>query len=98
MLLPLVENALKYGAATSPDRVQLRLLARRGPNEFIIEIANTGRWVEHPSDHVVASLGIGHVNIRERLERHYPGRHSFRHEASDGWVIVRLVLPLAFTS
>ncbi len=29
LLLPLVENALKYGRATSPDRVGLRLVVRR---------------------------------------------------------------------
>jgi LytS/YehU family sensor histidine kinase len=95
LLLPLVENALKYGAATSPDRVQLRLKARRGSDELVIEIANSGTWVEQPQESAVPSLGIGHDNIRERLARYYPGRHSFEHSAADGWVTVRLVLPLA---
>ena len=93
LLLPLVENALKYGRATSPDRVGLSVSALREPDgTLLVAIANTGEWIEpgHPRD--VASLGIGLDNLRARLARHYPGRHEFLTVPSAGWVTVRLRL------
>ncbi len=92
LLLPLVENALKYGAATSSDQLEIRISARREVEALTIDVANTGRWVEQPASHHVASLGIGHENLRERLNRYYPHAHEFTHQAADGWV--RVVLRL----
>ncbi len=92
LLLPLVENALKYGAATSADRVELRISARRESEGLLIEVANTGRWIEEPATRQVPSFGIGHENLRERLNRYFPNGHEFTHHASDGWV--RVVLRL----
>ena len=94
LLLPLVENALKYGQATSPDTLALRITARRTSDGMIFEIANTGEWVERGSRQGLPSLGIGHENLVERLLRHYPGAHEFAHESKAGWVTVRLSLAL----
>lgn len=93
LLLPLVENALKYGLATSEDRLGLRLSLRRGPEGGLdLRVANTGRWVEPGSRPELPSLGIGHTNLRERLQRHYPGRHRFEIGQSDGWVTMHVAL------
>jgi two-component system LytT family sensor kinase len=93
LLLPLVENALKYGQATSRDKLRIRLAARRdAAGALIIEIANTGQWVAPTERGIVPSLGIGHENLRQRLQRYYPGAHEFATTAADGWVTVRLRL------
>lgn len=93
LLLPLVENALKYGQATTRDKLRLRLAARREPGgALLIEIANTGQWVAPAERGIVPSLGIGHENLRQRLQRYYPGAHEFVTAAVDGWVTVRLRL------
>lgn len=92
LLLPLVENALKYGQVTSPQGLRLRIAARRDDRGLSFEVANTGEWVARPAAHGLASFGIGHENIRERLRRHYPAAHAFTHEATDGWVRVTLQL------
>lgn len=99
LLLPLVENAIKYGGATSPDRLALRLVARIEGPALVIEIANTGTWVapaeERTPDTLPADLvstGIGLANLRQRLARYYPDAHEFTTEAKDGWVIARLIL------
>ncbi len=97
LLLPLVENALKYGQATSVDTLGLRISAQRAPaadgtETLVFVIANTGSWVERGSRPGIPSTGIGHDNLRERLRRHYPDAHDFSHSASDGWVSVRLEL------
>lgn len=93
MLLPLVENALKYGASTSPGGLKLRIAGYREDDGIAISVANTGSWV--PSAHGdarVPSLGIGHENLRQRLQRHFPGRHTVAMDARDGWVVVTVKL------
>ncbi|MDI1247644.1 MAG: histidine kinase [Lacunisphaera sp.] len=97
LLLPLVENAVKYGSATSPEHLVVRLTVRRGEGEVVeIEVANTGQWLV-PGAHSAPSHGIGLENLRQRLARYYPGAHEFTTAAADGWVFMRLRLlrPLA---
>jgi LytS/YehU family sensor histidine kinase len=94
LLLPLVENALKYGRATSVDRVGIRITARceadRGA--LVIEVANTGEWIEPTAPRRVSTLGIGLENLRERLVRYYPRAHAFSFSHGNGWVTAKLVL------
>jgi signal transduction histidine kinase len=99
MLLPLVENALKYGRATSRDRVGFRLSVRReatggagAGDRLAIEIANTGEWVEASREPRGCSLGIGIRNLRERLARYYPQAHHVEIAHPAGWVSVTLKL------
>lgn len=94
LLLPLVENAVKYGAATSPDAVKVRVSITSHPLEtVIIEIANTGKWVEpRENNDDIASLGLGISNLKKRLTEYYPDRHEFVTLEKDGWVIARLTL------
>lgn len=102
LLLPLVENAVKYGGHTSPDVLGLRIaIAPHGDAGLVIEVANTGAWLERdpaaPASAAGApvSTGLGLENIRRRLARHYPGAHALAIESSDGWVRVRLTLATA---
>lgn len=91
LLLPLVENALKYGRATSPDRVGLRLSAGRGDDgALVFTVSNTGEWIEPTAKKTVSTLGIGLENLRERLARHYPRAHRLEFSQADGWVTVVL--------
>ncbi len=94
LLLPLVENALKYGRATSPDRVGIRLAARRaaGGEGLVVVVANTGRWVQPAERRTVSTLGIGLENLRERLTRYYAKSHRLDIAERDGWVEVTLEL------
>ncbi len=91
LLLPLVENALKYGRATSPDRVGLRLTAARAADgALVFTVANTGEWIEPATKRTVSTLGIGLENLRERLARHYPRTHHLDFSHANGWVTVIL--------
>lgn len=92
LLLPLIENALKYGRATSPDTLRVRLGARLEGQTLHIEIANTGSWVQPEERGNLPSLGIGMENLRQRLRRFYPDTHQFENVAADGWVYMRLKL------
>lgn len=96
LLLPLVENAVKYGAATNVERLVVRLTVHRDPAGVVeIEVANTGTWVA-PGSHSAPSHGIGLDNLRQRLARYFPSAHEFTSTARDGWVTmrVRLLAPL----
>lgn len=93
LLLPLVENAIKYGGHTSPDLLRIRVNARlEDDGSTVIEVANSGTWVEPGSAPEVSSTNIGLENLRERLARHFPSRHTLTTTAQDGWVTVRLTL------
>lgn len=94
LLLPLVENAIKYGSRTSPDVLRLRIAACRAGEVLHIEIANTGRWLA-PDPTRPESTGIGLENLRQRLRRYYPDAHAFTTEAADGWVTARLAIACA---
>jgi integral membrane sensor domain MASE1 len=91
LLLPLVENAIKYGGRTSPEVLRLRIDAHRAAGALVIEVANTGRWLE-PDASRPGSTGIGLENLRQRLQRYYPDAHAFTLAARDGWVTARLEL------
>ncbi len=94
LLLPLVENAIKYGSRTSPDVLRLGIRAQNTERGLLIEIANTGSWVP-PEVARPDSTGIGLENLRQRLRRYYPGAHAFTTEERGGWVTVRVIITAA---
>jgi hypothetical protein len=92
LLLPLVENAIKFGGRTSPDVLRVHMtFAPAGTEGLVVTIANTGRWLT-PAETADSpeSTHIGIDNIRQRLLRHYPDAHEFTTAAADGWVVVTL--------
>ncbi|MDF3058216.1 MAG: putative two component system sensor histidine kinase [Rariglobus sp.] len=95
LLLPLVENAIKYGRATSADCIGVRIEVRREDDAVLLLVSNTGEWIA-PDDKrpELPSLGIGLKNLRERLERYYPKTHQLKFSHDDGWVSVILRLQI----
>ncbi|MBI5693034.1 MAG: histidine kinase [Verrucomicrobia bacterium] len=93
LLLPLVENAMKYGGATSPGELRVRVAARLERQTLWLTVANTGSWVDR-SGPVPATSGIGLSNLRQRLLRYHPDAHEVAIDTRDGWVVVTLVLHL----
>ncbi|WP_438479081.1 histidine kinase [Oleiharenicola lentus] len=95
LLLPLVENAIKYGRATSQDRIIVRLSVRREPEELVLVVANSGEWIEtDAARRGTPSFGIGLANLRERLARYYPRAHELIFSHTPGWVSVTLHLKI----
>ncbi len=94
LLLPLVENAIKYGSRTSPGLLKLAVRARREADDVCIQIANTGTWIR-PGMQLTPSTGIGLENLRQRLQRYYPDVHRFTTKSTDGWVVAEVRVPLA---
>jgi len=105
LLNPLVENAVKHGAAGvagSPLalRVQARLVA---PDRLTLVVENSGRWAGAPAAPPNASDaddgrrgGLGLANVRARLEALHPGDHRIEIDEQDGRVRVLVELPARF--
>ncbi len=93
LLQPLVENAVKYGGRTSPDKLEVRVrITGDGAAGLRIEVANTGAWVGTDSPHRQDSTGLGLDNLRQRLRRYYPETHTLDVQSAGGWVRVLLHL------
>lgn len=92
LLLPLVENAIKYGGATSPDELHVRVTARQAAEALVLTVANTGSWVERKPGENGSSSGIGLTNLRQRLQRYHPNAHEVSIATVGGWVVVTLTL------
>lgn len=94
LLLPLLENAIKYGGRTSPDVLKVRIATKLTAGELSCIIANTGKWVKPDSNPFPDSTQIGLQNLRQRLRRHYEDAAKLTHDDSTkDWVIVRISLP-----
>jgi hypothetical protein len=94
LLLPLVDNAIKHGGATSPGALTVRLTTRRESDGAVtLVLANTGAWLPLERPRPATSTGVGLENIRARLSHTFGAGHSFSTHAADGWVTVTLRLP-----
>ena len=98
LLQPLVENAVKYGSRTSPDKLEIRVSVGYGAQHLrdrcCLEVANTGTWVETQTGPENNSMGIGLENVNQRLQTSYSGKANVKTIAEDGWVVVRVEIPL----
>jgi hypothetical protein len=61
---PLVENAVKHGAALRSAGGFVRLSIRSGPDGIAVTVANTGRF---EPDAASRGTGVGMANVRRRL-------------------------------
>ncbi len=93
MLQPLVENAVKYGLQTWSPPVVVRLAVSRSESDLVIEVANTGRWVNPDKNRTVG--GIGLQNLRRRLQWLYGNNHKINILAEEGWVTIQINIPFA---
>jgi len=88
---PLIENAVKYGMRTSPMPLIVSLRAKVRDDTLVIEVINTGKWVEPVDQEPQASgTGTGLDNVRLRLENAYSNNHRFEVVAKQGHVCIQL--------
>ncbi len=102
LLNPLVENALKHGAAGAAGaplvlRVEARLVE---PDRLRLVVENTGRWAGGRTTAPAAGEGddglpggVGLANVRARLAALHPAEHRIEIEEADGRVRVVVELP-----
>jgi len=94
VLQPLVENALKYGKQTSPETLEIGITVKcRGRDRLMIEVVNSGTWIESVVQKGKTSTGVGLENIRLRLEAMYPDNYTIEKKAEDQYVKVAIEIP-----
>ncbi|WP_460757942.1 sensor histidine kinase [Lysobacter fragariae] len=82
ILLPLVENALKYGLGASERPVVIAISARRAVDVLVLQVEDDGGTVHEGQ----VGMGIGLSNVRQRLDTLYGEDASLRSGPLDtGW-------------
>lgn len=102
LLNPLVENALKHGAAgTANAPLVLRVEAHlEAPDRLRLVVENSGQWARVATATPNAANdwnglpgGVGLANVRSRLEALHPGDYRLEIEEENGRVRVLVELP-----
>ena len=88
---PLLDNALKHGAATSPDPLRITVDCRVEESTLVIEVDNSGAWIEPATS---GRRGTGLANLRKRLELLDVRDVSFQTGPTIGGVRASLRLPV----
>ncbi|KPL68498.1 hypothetical protein SZ64_10515 [Erythrobacter sp. SG61-1L] len=89
ILQGLLENAVKHGlrpTTGAPLRIHVGAQLRNGVLEVLV--SNPGKYA--PGQEMLGGLGL--INIRRRLELHYPGRHHFSITQEEDRVVARMIL------
>jgi two-component system, LytTR family, sensor kinase len=89
IVLPLIENAVKYGLQTSKMPLTIKIVAKMNPH-LEINVQNTGRLLSGVSGEDGTNTGI--ENIRKRLELCYPDNYSFSLSERDSWVTAQIII------
>jgi LytS/YehU family sensor histidine kinase len=86
----LVENGVKHGVSQLREGGLVRISASANPNQLLIEVANTGRWIAPNGKGT--HTGIAHT--RARLSLLYgEGHSSLDISDKDGLVVAQLSIP-----
>ncbi len=84
ILQPLVENAVVHGLEKSAKPVTITIRARRSTEEIQIEVIDDGPGFDTSTLENTSEAHIGIINVRRRMELHYPGRGKVLIESSVG--------------
>lgn len=95
LLQPLVENAIKHGAAADTAGGMIRIQAAREGRFLHLSVANTGTA---RSTSEKSGTGVGLRNLKARLELAYHGQATFQLVREKPWTRAELCLPLEETS
>jgi len=89
IVLPLVENAIKFGLQTSSMPLTIKIRAKLDPY-LTICVQNTGKIISVADDETGTKTGV--LNIRRRLELCHPGNFTFTLSEKNGWVTAEIVI------
>lgn len=89
IILPLVENAIKFGLQTSKIPLTIRILACID-QDLVIKICNTGRIAENTNKNDSTNTGI--ENTKKRLALYFPDNYAFSLFEEDNWVISQITI------
>ena len=99
LLLPLVENAVRYGVEPNTEGGRVEVRVEREGEQLLVEVLDGGPGF--PSDVLLTAEGrgdgrphIGLANTRDRLRALYGDEHSFTLEnRPEGGARIRIAIP-----
>ena len=91
LLLPLVENAIKYGRETSGEILTLKIGAKVQERHLTLWVENSGRWVEPAPAEAGRQLGL--ANLKRRLNLQIGPAEYLKVDALPGAVRVSIMIP-----
>lgn len=71
ILQPFVENAVKHGLKSSPEKLFITVQAFSDNQNLYLKIKNTGHWIDNNDN-----KGIGIKNVYDRLKMAYPDKYN----------------------
>lgn len=90
-LQPLVENAVKYAAASRVEGAEITVSSRLERSSLVLEVSDDGPGITDGAD---SGSGLGLRAVRQRIEARYPGNSTFEvHTSAGKGFSVRLSLP-----
>ena len=75
---------------TSKEKLDNYLGVEQQGDNILITVRNSGRWVEPNSNHIVASTGVGIVNLKARLKNAYGENYRIDKYLGDSYVEFKL--------
>ena len=90
LLLPLIENATKFGYRPNSGEVNIQISAAGDDRRLAITLSNPGNLSERR--HELPGTRTGLNNLRGRLALHYPDRHSLTLNQEGDRVVARIEL------
>ena len=84
---PLVENAVKYGLASSRPPLQIVIEGFYQDGTLLIKVSNTGKLCRF---NTCPGNGTGLKNVQQRLNHFYPDRSTLNISEESGWVAAEI--------
>jgi len=91
LLHPIAENAVKYGMQTTKLPLKINIVAEVKNEILYLRISNSGNWSEN-FKFQKNGTGTGLSNVKKRLEKAYPTRHSFEIQKRNEEVIIKIII------
>jgi len=89
IILPLVENAIKFGLQTSSTPLNIKIVAKAN-SQLEIRVHNSGKIIENNNSSEGTKTGI--ENTKKRLALYFPDKHTFRLYEDNSWVISEIII------
>ena len=94
LLQPLVENAVRHGAAPCTDAVHITIKVRLDATQLIIEVSDTGAGLPaHTTLEQLLSKGVGLGNTYQRVKKQFNTTVTIMPNQPKG-VVVSMALPI----
>ncbi len=92
LLHPIIENAIKYGMRSTELPLLINIRSSMESQFLIIEICNSGKWIEREEVAGHHGTGTGLENVRKRLENAYINDYLFEINKEENRVCVKIAM------